>query len=194
MPEFALAYREPYDFAALLAFFARRTIPGLEEVDAAGYRRRFVLHGVPGALELRMGERGALALRIDCDDARVVAEAEARMRRMFDVDADIEAVNAQLGRRRLLKRLVTAHPGQRVPGGWDGFEIAVRAVLGQQVSVAAARTLAVRLVQRFGVSAGGNAHVFPSPEVLADADLASLGITRARAASLRAIAQAVCAG
>jgi len=117
---------------------------------------------------------------------------------MFDLDADISAINAHLRADRRLRELVRRHPGQRLPGGWDGFEIAMRAVLGQQISVAAARTLAQRLVQRFGATLpaadGAPLQLFPLPETIADADLTAIGVTRQRAATLRAVALAVCEG
>jgi AraC family transcriptional regulator of adaptative response / DNA-3-methyladenine glycosylase II len=114
---------------------------------------------------------------------------------MFVLDADIAAIIAHLGGRRQLKRSVAEHPGQRLPGGWDGFEIAIRAVLGQQVTVAAARTLTERVVRRFGspvaLPHGDQVQLFPTPQVLADADLGGLGITGARMRTLQAIAAAV---
>src|SRR5262249_25245142 len=132
-----------------------------------------------------------------------------RLRRLFDLDADAAAIDAHLGRdRRFARRLendVRERPGVRVPGAWDGFEIAVRAVLGQQVSVAAATTYATRLVaahgrplasSSFGSSGprpeperqSGPRLVFPAPAVLAAAELTDLGLTRARAATLRGLA------
>lgn len=189
-----LPWRPPFDFAALLEFFARRALPGLEEVDAHGYRRRFVLHGEPGQLEVtaRPGDH-ALQLRVRHPSVRVLPDVVARVRRMFDLDADAAAIAEVLGRDRRLAPLLRRHPGMRVPGGWDAFEMAVRAILGQQVSVQAARTLAGRLVQRFGVrgAEAGTVADFPLPEVLADVDVADLGLTRRRAESLRGVARAV---
>lgn len=191
-----LAYTPPYDFAALLAFFAKRAIPGVEQVDATSYRRVFELDGRAGSLTVRaLDGTDALALEVDRADARMRLQIEARVRRMFDLDADIAAINAHLGRRAHLKRCVANHPGQRLPGGWDGFEIAIRAVLGQQVTVAAARTLTERVVRKFGrevdLGQSGKVQLFPLPETLAEADLGGLGITGARMRTLRAIAQAV---
>jgi AraC family transcriptional regulator of adaptative response / DNA-3-methyladenine glycosylase II len=194
-----LPYRAPYDFAALLAFFSRRAIPGIETIDAQSYTRRFALGATAGTLRVsqRAGE-AALALRVDGVESTQLPAIAARVRRMFDVDADIAAINAQLRRCAQLKRCVRRHPGQRLPGGWDGFEIAVRAVLGQQISVAAARTFATRLVERFGVALtmpdGEIARVFPLPQTLADADLTAIGLPRARAGALNTIARAVCDG
>jgi len=191
-----LTYRPPYDFAALLAFFAKRAIPGVENVDAASYRRVFALDGTVGSLAVTaLADRPALQLRVEVDGKCDLPEISARVRRMFDLDADPAAINATLSKRALLRRCVANHPGQRLPGGWDGFEIAVRAVLGQQVTVAAARTLTERVVAKFGAPVHTarmeKVHLFPSPQTLARADLSGLGITGARMRTLRDVAQAL---
>jgi AraC family transcriptional regulator of adaptative response / DNA-3-methyladenine glycosylase II len=192
-------FRAPYDFSALLAFFERRAIPGLEQVDANSYTRRFAFDGKAGSLRVtRMRGADALAMTVDFPDTARLQTICARVRRLFDVDSDIAAITAQLARDPRLRGFVRRHPGQRLPGGWDGFEIAVRAVLGQQVSVAAARTLATRLLERFGETAtlpnGEAFRLFPSASTLADADLTRIGLTRARAQTLNAIARALCDG
>jgi AraC family transcriptional regulator of adaptative response / DNA-3-methyladenine glycosylase II len=194
-----LPYRAPYDFTALLAFFARRAIPGIEEVNAHSYTRRFALGVTNGTLRVtQMRNASALELNIDCPDTTQLQAICARVRCMFDLDADIAAINTQLRTDSRLKALVRRHPGQRLPGGWDGFEIAVRAVLGQQVSVAAARTFAARLVDRFGTAAtlptGEKIHLFPAPATLAHADLTQIGLPSARARTVNTIARAVCDG
>ena len=191
-----LEYQPPHDFPALLAFFTKRAIPGIERVDESSYRRVFALDGHVGELSVTHAAHGhALDLRIDFADAAHIPDIVARVRRMFDLDADIAAINTHLGRHRQLKACIARHPGQRLPGGWDGFEIAIRAVLGQQVTVAAARTLTERVVRKFGhevaTPQSGKVHLFPTPETLAEADLSGLGITGARIATLRAIAAAV---
>ncbi|HST27995.1 MAG TPA: AlkA N-terminal domain-containing protein [Rudaea sp.] len=192
-------FRAPYDFPALLAFFARRAIPGLEQLDANSYTRRFAFDGTAGSLRVaRIRGDDALALSIDFPDTTRLQAIVARVRRLFDVDADIAAITAQLASDPRLRTFVRRHPGQRLPGGWDGFEIAVRAVLGQQISVAAARTLATRLLERFGEPAtlpnGEAFRLFPLPSTLAGADLTRIGLTRARAQTLNAIARALCDG
>ncbi|MBS0487373.1 MAG: helix-turn-helix domain-containing protein, partial [Proteobacteria bacterium] len=192
-------FRAPYDFPALLAFFARRAIPGIEHVDAHVYTRHFAFDGKAGTLRVsKMRGEDALALAVDFADASRLQAICARVRRLFDVDADIAAIDAQLARDPRLRAFVRRHPGQRLPGGWDGFEIAVRAVLGQQISVTAARTLATRLLERFGEPAtlpdGEKIRLFPSPQTLADVDLTKIGLPRTRAATLNTIARAVCNG
>lgn len=192
-------FRAPYDFSALLAFFARRAIPGLEQVDASSYTRHFAFDGTAGSLRVaRIRGGDALALTVDFPDTARLQTIVARVRRLFDVDADVAAITAQLARDPRLRAFVRRHPGQRLPGGWDGFEIAVRAVLGQQISVAAARTLAVRLLERFGEPAalpdGEKIRLFPTPQTLTCADLTKIGLPRARAQTLNAIARALCDG
>jgi AraC family transcriptional regulator of adaptative response / DNA-3-methyladenine glycosylase II len=121
-----------------------------------------------------------------------------RVRRLFDLDADPLRIDAHLARDRRLAPSVRARPGLRVPGAWDAFEIAVRAILGQQVSVAGATTLAGRLVARFGKpvpdAADGLTHLFPTPQALMDADIASIGLPRARAAAIAGLARATAEG
>jgi AraC family transcriptional regulator of adaptative response / DNA-3-methyladenine glycosylase II len=194
-----LPYRAPYDFAGLLAFFERRAVPGVETVDGSCYRRSFVLHGEPGTFEVRaLDGEAALLLQVRHAQVQALPDIVTRVRRQFDLDADPATVAGVLRRDRNLAPLLRRVPGVRVPGCWDGFEIAVRAVLGQQVSVAAARTLAARLVQRwgerFGLADGSSATAFPTPQILGDADLTAIGVTRARAQTVRTVARAVVDG
>lgn len=195
-----LPYRAPYDFEHLLAFYARRTIPGVEVVDAEGYRRSVVIDGVPGWFSVsRSPGEDALALRVQHPASSALGAIAARARRMFDVDADPRALAAAFRRSELMKPMIRRWPGQRLPGAWDGFELAVRAVLGQQVSVAAARTLASRVASTWGRpfeagAAAGVGVLFPDPQALADAPLETCGITRARAATIRGLAQALLDG
>ena len=195
-----LPYRAPYDFAHLLAFLARRAIPGVEAVDAHAYRRSIVVDDVPGwfAVAQMPGDR-ALALRVHHPNSSALGVIAARVKRMFDVDADPRAIALAFRRSELMKPLIRRWPGQRLPGAWDGFELAVRAVLGQQVSVAAARTLAGRIVAAYGTpfaddGAAGLGALFPTPATLVDAPLETHGITRARAATIRGLAAAMLDG
>ena len=191
-----LPYREPYDFAGLLAFYARRAIPGVEAVDADGYRRSFVVDGTPGWFTVATnGDDSALSLRVHGVRPAHLGSLVSRVRRMFDVDADPAAIMAVLRRSKLLQKPVRQWPGQRLPGAWDGFELAVRAILGQQVSVAAARTFASRIVERYGTphpagSEMGVGALFPTAGALAEAPLESIGLPRTRAATIRGFAQA----
>lgn len=190
-----LPYRAPYDFAALLAFFARRAVPGVEHVTATHYRRSIAIDGEPGWFEVsqRAGD-DALALRVSIARPSLLGPLVARVRRQFDVDAEPGAIAAVFERSSLLRPLLRQWPGQRLPGAWDGFELAVRGILGQQISVAAARTFAARLVAAHGTPLGvhveGVDALFPTPAQLADAPLEAIGLPRARAATIRSFAAA----
>ena len=197
-----LNFRPPYDFPAMLHFLRGRALPGIESVDAESYVRAISRADAPGWLRVSAMGEGEHALRLElhgvaAPDLLGIVE---RVRRMFDLDADPCAIAAVLTRDVRLRGLLRERPGLRLPSGWDGFEIAVRAVIGQQVSVAAARTVTARLAQRFGkplpdaFATLGLTHVFPSPEVLATADLAGIGLTSTRAATIRTLAQALLDG
>jgi AraC family transcriptional regulator of adaptative response / DNA-3-methyladenine glycosylase II len=145
-----LGYRPPYDFAALLDFLGKRAIPGVERVTASSYERGFGDPDTPGWLRVtHVPNQDALLLEIRIAQTTALPALVAKIRRMFDLDADPKAIHSSLATHPVLRKAIKRHPGQRVPGGFDGFEVAVRAVLGQQVSVAAARTLAARIVQHF---------------------------------------------
>ena len=189
-----LPYRAPMEMEALLAFFATRAIAGVEEVTATGtYRRTLRLPHGTAIAELAPGE-GCVHCSLRLADVRDLGVAVARCRRLLDLDADPIAVSSLLASDPLLAPLVTAHPGLRVPGCVDGSEIAVRAVLGQQVSVAAARTHAARIVQRHGdplaTPDGSLTHVFPTPAALAEADDDVLAMPERRKATLRRVSAA----
>lgn len=194
--ELRLPYRKPFDAKALFEFFAKRAMPGIEAAGAQEYRRSFVLHEEPGVLAVRPIEgEDALLLRVVHPRPQALLEVATRVRRMFDLDADAATIQSQLARDARLKPLLRQHPGLRVPGAWDPFELSIRAVLGQQVTVAAARTLAARIVARHGpvVAAPQDAaldRLFPAPQVLADADLDGLGLTGARIAAIHTVARA----
>jgi AraC family transcriptional regulator of adaptative response / DNA-3-methyladenine glycosylase II len=196
-----MSYRPPYDFDAILAFLRGRALPGVEAVDEHSYARALGHAQAPGWLRLSAwpGGEPALQLELHCPQPQQMLPIVGRLRRMFDLDADPQAIGDGLRGDRLLKPLLRKRPGLRLPGGWDGFEIAVRAILGQQVSVAAARTLASRIVNRYGVPLDVPDHpdldrLFPGPERLADADLTQIGLTRARADTVRGVARALLDG
>jgi AraC family transcriptional regulator of adaptative response / DNA-3-methyladenine glycosylase II len=195
--ELRLAHRSPFDGDGLLAFLAGRAVPGLESFNGRTYRRSLVLPHGPGVVELMPAE-GYVHCRLHLDDVRDLAAAVQRCRRMLDLDADPVAIAEQLGADTVLAKPVLTEPGRRVPGHVDGFEIAVRAVLGQQVSVAAARTLAGRIVARhgepLGAPLGAVTHLFPRPAAMAEADLDGLGLTGARIATIHALSSAVDSG
>jgi AraC family transcriptional regulator of adaptative response / DNA-3-methyladenine glycosylase II len=190
-----LSTAQPYDGAAVLAFLAARAIEGVEEVSADGatYRRTLALaHG--DALVALTPDAGGVEAALTLADPRDEAEAVVLARRLFGLDADPAAVVATLGADALLGPLVRARPGLRVPGAASGFEVAVRAVLGQQISVAAARKLASRITAATGRAVAlGDAtltHVFPAPAALAEAPDATFPMPRSRIRTLRGLAAA----
>lgn len=191
-----LAFRPPYDWAQVRDFFALRAVPGVERVDANGYSRTVAHEGGHAIVSVRALDReNALELRVRGAPPAVLFQISAAARRTFDLAADPARITAAFESDPLLRSLVAASPGVRVPGAWDPFECAVRAVLGQQVSVAAARTLAARVVARAGQAIDGGSdgltHLFPSPAALATAKLDGLGVTGARIDALRTLARAV---
>ena len=195
---FRLPYRPPYDWESLLAFLASRAIPGVEEVVSGAYRRSFSLEGRHGILEVRHDKSAAaLEARIRFCEPLSLLPIVSRLRAMFDLAADTAVIARHFRRDLLLGRLVRRYPGLRVPGAWDGFELAVRAILGQQVSVAAASTLAGEIARKFGeklsvADTGGLAVAFPTAEAMAGARLT--GMPRARARAIRSLAQSVASG
>jgi AraC family transcriptional regulator of adaptative response / DNA-3-methyladenine glycosylase II len=177
----------------LLAFLAVRAIPGLEEATGTTFRRSLLLDHGSAVMEL-----GSDGCELRLDDERDRADAVARCRRLLDLDADTPRIDAELGRDPLLAPLVRRRPGLRVPRATDGFELAVRAVVGQQVTLAAARSTAGRLVALYGrpleQPAGTITHLFPTPAAIAEVDSLELRMPRVRANALRALARAVLDG
>ncbi|MFJ8608029.1 AlkA N-terminal domain-containing protein [Streptomyces sp. NPDC093675] len=198
-----MAYRGPYAAAEIFDYLAARALTGIEEVTGdpgeRRYRRTLHLPHAPGIAEVaeRLGE-GWLECRLHLGDLRDLTTATQRMRRLFDLDADPYAVAERLGADPALACLVEQRPGLRAPGAADPHEIAVRAVLGQQVSLAAGRKLGNALAAAYGrplqAPSGGLTHVFPIADALAEASLAELGMPDSRRATVRAIAAALAAG
>jgi AraC family transcriptional regulator of adaptative response / DNA-3-methyladenine glycosylase II len=192
---FRLPFRPPFDWDSLLGFLAPRAIPGVEEVTAESYRRTIAVHGKQGQIEVRLDARGdALDLRIHFPDAAALFLIVERVRRLFDLRADPSEIRERLETDPLLAQRVALRPGMRVPGAWDGFELAVRAILGQQVTVKGASTLAGRIVRAAGgprEASGGLTHLFPTPAALAAADYSAIGLPTARGETIRRLAVAV---
>ena len=190
-----LAYQPPYDWPALLGFLSARAIVGLEKVVEGVYSRSIDLDGVHGTFSIQPATSDALELTLDFPEAAAVPEIVARVRRMFDLDADLSTIHRHLAVDPLMARLIAERPGLRVPGAWDGLELAIRAVLGQQITVAAAIRLAGKLVAQYGTPLSsalpGLTHVFPRASVLAGADLAALGMPKSRGRTLSDVAQAL---
>ena len=195
--ELRLPCREPFDGDSLVEFLAARAIPGVEEVEGATYRRTLALEHGPAVVALTPEDRIVRA-ELHLADLRDLTAAVARCRRLFDLDADPLAISSQLAEDRALAPLVGARPGLRVPGCVDGFELGVRAIVGQQVSVAAARTVLGRIATSHGEAvtepAGGLTHRFPRAAALAELDPAALPFPRKRAEALRSLARLAAAG
>jgi len=217
-----LPYRPPLAWTAMLDFLAHRAIPGVESVEGGRYRRTVEVDGAGGVIEVsapadaapRIGTTGAarelarraaaphhsphLLMRVELPHCPNLIGVVERARRIFDLGADPVGIAAHLRRDPRLAPLLAATPGLRVPGAWDPFELSVRAVLGQQVTVQGATTLAGRLVRELGkpldAPSGDLTHLFPKAQVVAEADLSRVGLTRARAAALRSLAKAVADG
>ena len=179
----------------MLGFLSARAITGLETVVAGVYRRSISVAGRHGWISVEPGAGDWLEVTVDFPELAAMPEIERRLRRMFDLDAVPEVINAQLAQDPLMAQLVAARPGLRLPGTWDGLELAMRAVLGQQITVVAAIRLAGKLVAQYGQALqtphAGITHLFPTPEVLAAADLATLGMPKARGRTLSGVAQAL---
>ncbi len=195
-----LPYKPPYDWAAMIRFLGDRAIAGVERVEPGRYARTLSIGGVCGVVVVSPRQDGALSAEIHFPDMKALPAVIARVRRVFDLSADPTLIGAHLSQDPALAPLIALRPGLRAPGAWDGFELAVRAILGQQITVTAARNLAAKLVATYGepiedpVAARlGLTRVFPSPHRLIGQDIASLGMPRARGAALEGLARTVAA-
>ncbi|WGL17717.1 AlkA N-terminal domain-containing protein [Microbulbifer bruguierae] len=201
-----LSYRPPFDWPALLAFFAARTLPGVEQVIAGEspeqgkYLRSFQLLGQRGVLCVaHEPDRGRLRVSVHGDGCgAVLYPLREKLRRLFDLDADSEEIREHLQVDPLLKQVLRVSPGVRLPGAWDPFEYTLRAILGQQISVAAATTIAGRVASRYGETFNGPEGeallLFPTAEQLRGADFSDIGVTRARAKTLQTFVTAALSG
>ncbi len=194
-----LGYRPPYDWDAIAAFFMGRSIEGVEIAEPDRYARTIALNGAVGSVEVRPGKNHLVAT-IRFPHVGSLLEIVARLRRMFDLDADVLTIESHLSSDAALAPLIAQRPGLRTPGSWCSFELAVRAVLGQQVTVVAARKLAGTLVGLAGTAVpeevSGDPRLvraFPSPQQMMAADLSRMPMPRTRIASLKALAEAVAA-
>ncbi|MCA9726840.1 MAG: AlkA N-terminal domain-containing protein [Candidatus Eisenbacteria bacterium] len=203
-----LPYRPPLDWEGALAFLAKRTIPGVERVGDGAYERTFELEGhsatasadrATGTFRVIHAEaESCLLLSVSPIPARAVLSVVETVRHLFDLHADPMVVSRHFANDTVLGPLVSSTPGLRLPGSWDGFELAIRAILGQQITVRAATTIAGRLVDRMGrpVVTGDSSlsRLFPSAAEVAAGDLSGLGIPGSRIRALRALAEEVAEG
>ena len=196
-----LRYRPPYDWESMLGYLRARAIPGVEVVENGSYRRTIEINGFIGSVDVNHLPRfQSLEVTIRFPRVSLFPAIVTRVHRVFDLGADIETIDAHLSRDPLLATLVRQRPGLRAPGGWDGFELAVRAILGQQVSVASARLLAGQLValhgQRVPTDQAGHpelTHVFPTAKHLASVETIGLGMPAGRQSSLKMLAKTAAA-
>jgi len=191
-----LPFRGTLDWETMVAYFAARAIPGVEHVSGHTYRRTIVVGDDPGVLELSRGGDDHLRVRAHLPHWEDLIHVVEQARRIASLDFDLDEPALQLRDDPTIGPLLRARPGLRAPGTWDAFETGVRAIIGQQATVAGANTITGRLVERLGspvpgLERLGLTHTFPPPERLAAADLADLGLTRARAAAIRSFARAV---
>jgi AraC family transcriptional regulator of adaptative response / DNA-3-methyladenine glycosylase II len=196
-----LRYRPPYDWTSMLEFLRARAIPGVELVENGSYLRTIGIDGFTGSVQVtHLPQRQSLSVTIRFPRVQSLPAIITRVRRVFDLGADIETIDEHLSLDPLLAPFVAQRPGLRAPGGWDGFELAVRAILGQQVSVAAARRLAEQIVVAHGervsrdvVSEPRLTHVFPEARHLAEAKSIEVGMPGARRSALKELANAALA-
>ena len=192
-----LPYRPPYDWDSMLRFLSARAIAGLEAVTGGTYSRVVEVGDALGSVSVsHEPDESALRVIVRLADLRVLPAIVARTRRVFDLSADPAAIATALSADPMLQPLLSVRPGLRVPGGWDGFETAVRAVLGQQITVKGATQILSRLVAALGpnlserIGRSGLTHAFPRPQAFTPGALATLGITRARITALAGVASA----
>ncbi|MBV8909592.1 MAG: helix-turn-helix domain-containing protein [Gammaproteobacteria bacterium] len=195
----SLSYRPPYDWDSLAEFLRGRAIRGVERIDGNGYARTIRLGAAHArVLVAPVPAEHALRLHVSGAQPKDLFDIATAARRVFDLSADPVPIVEMLSDDPVLAPLVARHPGLRLPGIWGTFECAVRAVLGQRTSIASARILGERLVERAGDrisdAAGELTHLFPSPERLANVDLAGIGLTASKVAALRALARAALDG
>jgi AraC family transcriptional regulator of adaptative response / DNA-3-methyladenine glycosylase II len=195
-----LAYRPPYDWEAMLAFLKARAIPGVERVEHDTYKRSIAFGRHSGVVAARPADGHRVDVTVHFPDMAALPSIIARVRRVFDLAADPDQIGAHLAQDLSLAPLVAARPGLRVPGAWDGFELAMRAICGQQITVPAATKLLGKLVLAHGTPLSASirdseelSHVFPSPKAIASADAAGFAMPGARARALIALAEAITA-
>ncbi|RDK01936.1 DNA-3-methyladenine glycosylase family protein [Paraburkholderia lacunae] len=195
-----LPFKPPFDWPRLLRFFGGRATPGVEAVEDGAYRRAIDWAGDSGTLTVRLHPRKrCIVASIEGLVSRHADALAAPIAKMFDLHADPNKIGAELAADPWLAPLIESVPGLRVPGAWSGFELVVRAIVGQQVSVKAATTIIGRLVQRAGERIEGHPHEntawrFPTPAALAAVDLEKIGMPGKRVAALQGFAHAVASG
>ena len=195
-----LHYQPPFNWERMLGFFRHRAIPGVERVTEQEYIRSIRINDASGWIHLtHCRDHSALSLDIHIDQPEQEKEIITRIRRIMDLDAPMAEIEHHLSQTPLFAELISRHRGTRLPGCWDPFEFSVRAILGQQISVKAATTLAGRIARAYGkpltLSAPEDiSHYFPDASVLANMDFENIGLTRTRKATLQNLAKQVASG
>ena len=195
----SLRYRGPYHWGVMLDFFGNRAIDAVERCGALSYRRTFEAGGRTGIVSIAADPTSdSVEVHVRSDNPDAARGVDSRVRAMLDLDADMKDIESRLRAAPLPSPLAQQMAGVRVPGAWDPFELGVRAILGQQITVKAARTLAGRLCHRFGrrverkgIDSEEPWRAFPTPDSLAEADIGVIGIPRRRAETVRAFARVV---
>lgn len=196
-----LPYRQPFGWESLLDFYRYRVTPGVEAVVDGKYRRSLLIGDTPAIIEVQKDARdGYLLLTLHGIETGELFETVQRARDVFDLDAPVNDIQSVLATDKSLAMMLKDNPGIRVPGAWDGFELTIRAILGQQISVKAATTIAGRIADRYGEKvihpAAGDeiSRLFPTPEKLSRARFNDIGLVRSRADTLRRVSAAVVQG
>lgn len=197
---YRLPLRGSLDWESILAYLKQRAIPGVEVVDARSYRRSFEWGSTCGCFTVAPGAGGKfLGLKVICQKPAHLKNVTSRVGRIFDLEAPVSTIRNHLLKDPLLAGALKHLRQPRVPGTWSGFELTVRAIIGQQVAVKSATTIAGQLVHRFGRplptplagESGGLTHLFPGPGALAQAPVAGMGMPQARAETIQTLAKQV---
>ena len=195
-----LTYRPPFDWQRMLDFYQARAIPGVECVEDGVYHRTVRIYETFGTISVSHSKTdNALRLKTALSDSVDLMPLVERVRRMFDLDANMAAIHKVFAADPLLGQLVNNRPGLRLPGAWDPFEVAIRAVVGQQISVKGARTVIGRIVAKAGPQIGVHGasnltHYFPIAKELDATELGHIGMPAKRAATIKTIARHAASG
>jgi AraC family transcriptional regulator of adaptative response / DNA-3-methyladenine glycosylase II len=189
-----LRYRPPFSWQQMLSYFEFRCLPEIERVTDTSYERLFIHNGIQGWMRASLADNHEIKVEFIVEKNIPILELVSKAKKLFDLDADPLRIETDLASDRALKPLLKNHPGIRIPGCWNNFELAVRAIIGQLISVKAARTILIRLVNLCGRkqtldSSLALTHYFPSPENILDADISAIGLTKSKEASIKSLAR-----
>ncbi len=196
MQSIRLRYRPPFNWKKILAYFQQRTIPCVETVSDNSYERLFTLHDCQGWMKASQIAGNQLQIQFILNQPTHILDMVSRIKTLFDLDADPMLIEKDLAKDKALKPLLKHYPGLRIPGCWDGFELAVRAIIGQKISVKAARIVLIRLVELCGEKQTFDqslalTHFFPTPENIIKTDLSNIGLTQSKINSIKSLASLI---